>query len=133
MKLYLYSEIINQELNPLLVSTRKMNTMKELERTEDFSFKDHQLLKELIAKESQGKLELLVREVNITKNRYWLFAGIEYYPLGGMHDLVWADDDAQMLKNIVSQNQLFAMKLPRTCWAHILDTETGITEQINLR
>jgi hypothetical protein len=55
--------------------------------------------------------------------RYYLFAGAEYYPAGGFHDLVFVDDNLSVLKNIL-KNGLYAAKVSVN-WSHIVDIQTG--------
>ena len=65
--------------------------------------------------------------------RYWLFAGIFYYPEGGMEDLVKVSDDEDELKKEVNDNWS-----DKYNWYHIYDSkEQKITSQryckINLK
>lgn len=44
-------------------------------------------------------------------DKYWLFAGDQYYPSGGMEDFIDSDNDCEKLKTTGSFYH----------WAHILD------------
>jgi alkanesulfonate monooxygenase SsuD/methylene tetrahydromethanopterin reductase-like flavin-dependent oxidoreductase (luciferase family) len=52
-----------------------------------------------------------------TKKRYWLFAGDDYYPGGGLDDFVGSFD------RII--DTLARLSEDRFDWYHILDTHTG--------
>lgn len=52
-------------------------------------------------------------------NRYWLFAGYQYYPSGGMHDF---KDSFEMEDGARIR---FHEKFSSCDWAHIVDIETG--------
>ena len=52
--------------------------------------------------------------------RYWLFAGHNYYPSGGMEDFVGDFDSQKDAKHSV----LPEIKRSAYHWAHVYDTET---------
>lgn len=52
--------------------------------------------------------------------RYWLFAGHNYYPSGGMEDFVGDFDSLKDAKHSV----LPEIKRSAYHWAHVFDTET---------
>ncbi|MCO6500286.1 MAG: hypothetical protein J5I47_07920 [Vicingus serpentipes] len=51
--------------------------------------------------------------------RYWLFAGEEYYPGGGMDDYRWKDDNMYALAEM-GVNGLKSMEWD---WFHVVDTD----------
>lgn len=62
--------------------------------------------------------------------RFILFAGDNYYPGGGMSDMVTSFDDLQEAKRHWDQDQAQAYEYDRHDWGHILDRETGAVTQL---
>lgn len=51
--------------------------------------------------------------------RYWLFAGEDYYPGGGMHDYRWKSDD----KYALAEMGVDGLKSMEWDWFHVVDTD----------
>ncbi len=59
-----------------------------------------------------------------TSKRFWLFAGMEYYPGGGMADFI---DSYDTLEEAKATKDFADAEESGHEWAHIYDTETGKT------
>lgn len=57
--------------------------------------------------------------------RYWLFAGADYYPCGGMGDKrLESDDIEECREESIKPDKYFRTKRCYDWW-HILDTQSG--------
>lgn len=57
--------------------------------------------------------------------RYWLFAGSNYYPSGGMDDFVASSDSKDELYDKADEKTSWDPSRYEYDWYHILDTATG--------
>ena len=61
------------------------------------------------------------------KNRFYLFAGYSYYPLGGMEDLQITSESKEELKGFMSIGGFFSSdgSFEELTWAHVYDSWTN--------
>lgn len=71
----------------------------------------------------QSDVAEIIRSPFIVEGRYALFMGLEYYPLGGIWDLIYCSDSIEDLEVIARDGGIFAMYFSND-WAHIVDMHT---------